>query len=226
MNPSEGDETSTSSSDSWKDQHSESAPGREDRRVSPKPGEWIVHRQGFDTEGTASRTTKILRHVYRRFSAKGTIDADSETWTKVAGAEIAAVGQGRKPVFHEETIVPGATFADAIRPVLPHLHVEGRGTHIVVADPAQLQRLGATMADVWRAVKSDNIGIFLGYGVKHWQEGTAKVLIFAGDGTMLAGFHTLIESAAEFGEERAKDYDAAFAGVYFLIEAKAPHHTI
>lgn len=208
--------------DMWQPPASEGAPpegpeGRKNGRVSARPGDWHVQRDGFDAAAAAGIATKSLRDVFGRFSEEGTLSPEQDIWTQVAGAEIAAVGHGRKPLFHEEVMEPAMAMAAELAHHFPRLHIEAWEGHLTVADPEQLARLGTGIDDVWQAVGSDHVGVLLGYGVAHWQQGTARVAFFSGDGTPLAGFWTLAEWAEEFAIERAQDYEAVFEGVYFEI---------
>ena len=181
------------------------------RALSPRPSSWISLREGANPRRSAEIGRGIFEEILPGFPQPG---MGGVSPYEVFGAEIAAVQAGRKPVFHDALGEKfSAETALKLARAFPELHVEGFGPHLIVVDPVQIQKMGATIEEVKAAAESDAIGEFLGYGAATRDAGPVLVIIKGAQGQVVAGFHTGLEHWQEFTDERLKDYADVIPGV-------------
>lgn len=197
--------------------HETPAPAFELSQGSLRPQDWEDPVAGHDATGSARIGYGILRGIRGGLHAQGLEGSAYEEWCRIAGAEIAAVEGGRKPLFHEN-IFPDAEdareAAEALRANLDHrLKVESFETHLVIYDPVQVSRIMASdpehygedvSAAVLKAVESDEVGELLGYGARFRTD--ADLLVEFRVRNLKAGFMTRSSEADAFIAARARDY--------------------
>jgi SPP1 gp7 family putative phage head morphogenesis protein len=155
------------------------------------------------------------------FSRQGGAEA-ARAGAQANAAEIMAVLEGRKPMFHEglgEALAEQA--ADALRsPLRGWARVDAFGGHLVVYAEALLRRPGTqTPAQIRALVREQRMGVLLGYGAETMlAPGTVPVHIYDGD-TLLAGFNAPRELAEALAQARLQDY-ARYLGRHLRYEIK------
>lgn len=146
---------------------------------------------------------------------------------EAAGAHIAAVATGRKPLYHEQ-LLPGTADALAVhlREGLPrNVEIRAKDSHLYVYRPDVVESLvtaspgdypGDSLFDqIERATLSGSNGQLLGYGAWTFvQPGTVLVTIFNPSGRAVAGFRSLREHAEQFAIERVTDFADAYGSGY------------
>lgn len=147
-------------------------------------------------------------------------------------AEISAVFDGRKPLYHELMTGHAPEAAALIaKSAPPGIHVESHDDHLYVWNPAAVKSLldadpafyrpnGETDAQaVRRAVSNDVQGELMGYGSRALNEPGSVVVHLMARGKVVAGFHAPRDRAEALAAERAKDY-ADYLGVNIRIVIK------
>ncbi len=143
------------------------------------------------------------------------------------GAHVAAVAEGRKPLYHEQwTVNLSADLAHRLAELnLPgvKIQVSADGNlyayrpeviqQIIDADPTAYP--GKNLFDkIQQATLADTNGDLLGYGARTLNEpGKVRVEIFDGDQPVF-GFRSTAENAEEFGRERAEDFERAYGRAF------------
>ncbi len=153
-----------------------------------------------------------------------------------AGAHVAAVAVGRKPLFHEQ--LPWAlAAARALRAALPGgVTVAHVGDHLYVYRPAVLRRVlelapeqypGESPLDqIHRATLAGTNGLLLGYGTPTLLGAklvTVRLLDAAGE--VVGGFRTPAATAEHWARERLRDFTDAYgpdAGYRYEILGATP----
>lgn len=139
-------------------------------------------------------------------------------------AQVAAVGTGRKQLFHD-TFTEESAFAlmDVIREVMPQVEVEFENGHLIAWRP-DLQPLPPSelMALSMERPEARN-GILLGYGMASMAraERHALVLLLNEAGETVSGFHAPWNAATIYAQARLRDLtDATGKGYDFRIIPK------
>ncbi len=136
-------------------------------------------------------------------------------------AEISAVGNGRKPLFHEDlsNLSTGdlETAAQEIQSHLPQgVVARFEGGHLYVYNPDLISRLADT-GPLWpQVVANRENGAWLGYGSPSiLNPRDARVLIFNPYGEVVSGFHAPRDTAQLYAAARVKDFVDATGRAYW-----------
>jgi hypothetical protein len=190
-----------------------------------RPEDWESPVEGYDAKGSAMFATKALLGVREGLYTKGSSGGTYKAWCKSAGAEIAAVEAGRKPVFHEEIYGLPTDVAEAATRLQVHLSgnllVEAFGCHLAVINPKLASIITANdpnfyPADPKEAVmtmaEAGSLGELLGYGARTILDGDITVSFFHRR-RAISGFVTYLDGSEAFIEARAHDYAMIFGRV-------------
>ena len=140
---------------------------------------------------------------------------------RIAGAEIGAVGAGRKPLYHEQLGEAAAQAAELLTQGLPEgVLADAREGHLIVyrpesvraildSDPAFYRPAGEDdAAAMWKACLEDAQGELMGYGARTLSGARQVTVQFTTrSGLLLAGFRAPLESAVDLARERGLDYE-------------------
>jgi hypothetical protein len=168
------------------------------------------------TDEFAARTIgKSGEDVFRGFRSSDSSAAFPPEVSRVAGAHLAAVAQGRKALYHEQLADIAAPLADKLRRVLPsNIEVLAENGHLYAYRPEIIRQYidssykGKSLFDKIRnASETSRDGELLGYGGRTMNFSTErKVLILDENGKTVLGFYAPKDRAASAGASRALDF--------------------
>lgn len=146
---------------------------------------------------------------------------EADEFRQVFLAQLAAVGTGRKQLFHD-SFPPAAAKAlmDMVAAVMPQVETEFDEGHLIAWRP-DLQELSPS--ELLRLSKEDPVaknGILLGYGLESRQTSAAfdQVYLKGPDGRIWSGFHAAPRTSRIYAAARLRDLlDAIGAGFEAVI---------
>lgn len=210
--------------------------------------EWLeskpIHESNTDHTGelnllqsphaTAARLAglKMGRSLYGELRATDLGRSQAE----ITGAELGAVGAGRKPLYHEDvgSERAAADLAAQLNESLPpNVRAAANGSHLIAYDLLSVRKILDSdpsfyrpngeddEAAIWRANLAHEQGELMGYGQRTLlAPDSVSVRLITADGHILTGFHAPAASAAELASERSIDYAQGLGVSVFAILKK------
>ena len=196
-----------------------------------KPEDWETRVDAYDR----SRGQALGRDFQEIIQSQNASKADYRENAFAAAsnaAEVVAVIEGRKPLFHEGFGDLAQPYADTIRRYAPRgVTVEAFDGHVIAyrpelvsrildADPGFYRPHGESISKaVRKAVMGDATGELMGYGSRYLL-GKNTVSVTIRDGNMaVAGFHTPAATVYDFARARLEDYERYY-GKELSLEIK------
>ena len=178
-------------------------------------------------DNNPSRVGPDVRTIVEGFRSRDNGAPIPPGFSEEAGAEIAAVASGRKPLYHEAWGTD--TSSDLIRRLwglrLPGVKMLLEDGHLYVYSPESVAAVIAANPDAYpgvdlfdkirRAIEADEAGDLLGYGAPtRLDPNRVRVQITDARGAAIFGFYSTPINADHYGFERALDFTQAYGETF------------